>query len=164
MNKDIILNNIHDNTTPIFTPPIRYKYINGVLHIACFLHIYNEGERIQICTGNNYLDKWTYISIDDIEQILSNNTEPYVDIIYRFNINSKRFYEKFKYYYNEIDQSSLSFENYFTISIVQLKSLAAITFNHNKYCSSKDTKYSHIYPDKNVYLTMKYRILFKDET
>lgn len=160
MQEDIVLNNIPIDITPIFLPPMLYKYINGILHIACFLHIYSDN-KIQICTGNNSLNKLTYISIDDIEQTLSANKEHYKYIIYCFNISGKRYYEKFKYYYKDIDQNSLSFENYFAISIGQLKSLEAITFNYNKYCSSKDTKYSYIYPDKNVYLTMKYRILFK---
>lgn len=170
MKEDIILNNIPTDITPIFLPPIKYKYIDGTLHIYCHLNVLNEVRNLRIVNINgNHKDSERYVSINEIEEAIRNNPLSFNTISYHIStIRGKLkqdYYQKFKCYYNELTEEGFYHIGGMYLSLEQLKSLETITAYTTVNCHIETTGYRHLYPNKKlISLTMKYRILFKDET
>lgn len=83
MKEEIILNNLPNDITPIFLPPIKYRRIDGILHIYCYLKVLNE-KRNLVSIGDNHKDSERYVSINEIEQAVKNNPPSFNTISYYF--------------------------------------------------------------------------------
>lgn len=168
MKEEIILNNLPNDITPIFLPPIKYRYIDGILHIYCYLKVLNE-KRNLVSIVDNHKDSERYVSINEIEQAVKNNPPSFNTISYYFCTTRGKlkqdYYQKFKCCYNELTEAGFYHIGAMYLSLEQLKSLETITTYTTINCHTETTEYRNIYPNgRLICLTMKYRILFKDET
>jgi hypothetical protein len=141
MKEAIILNNLPNNVTPIFLP-IKYRYIDGVLHIYCFLKVLNEEHKLtRVDIGDNNKDTERYVSIDEIEQAVNDNPSGWNTISYFFSTKkgslNQDYCQKFRCYYNELTEQGFFHIGTICLSLEQLKALKSITTHTTINCHVK---------------------------